>query len=327
MLQYPHSVSEALDKAYSLMDEGDVKRSVQYFYLCRKLMISLLPQNVLERDINIFSSSLFEHSRRHREDLLQHATPNAGSVLYVLSDSLALPRLEDLPTTEKNWYLTSYPGRMLYKLNQERQWTGGGKLNLYAKRHATSEDIVNFLLNDINEIEENPHFFIHIGLNDSTVRTFMLAEMRAAMLLPKDINKKIVEFANKYRSIITIDSPNYTYVPIDKFAYNLTTIAAIAKKFKCASLTYCTKIDVPEDYKARYPAQARQTSRYNTVINEIAHMSGANVIDIDRLVIANGGYHKHVDMSGHLSKEGQILLTNAYFEILSRYNKGSRPSA
>lgn len=298
-----------IDEALAEAAAGHFASATRRFDLCRTLLSSATDPALLKKHVDNQTSKLRQEAEKMKTLVERHSPPiNRGGV-YVVADSLGLPRpVEAARFAEavKDTYsmrIAATPGCSMNVLS-------------HCQRYFTTDDAVVHL-KAARENLSGRHVLIHLGLNDSVTRMFMEDQRIALSLFPTTVSEKVLTFAKKYRVSILAAYPHHQYVPLDRFVANIHSISNICALNGAKSLSVSTIILSPRRFWAKTPEMPQRYGRYNLAVMETTKAIGAKILDVDRL-LWEAGIREHLDDDGmHLSPLGHKVLAEAFRESVN----------
>ncbi|MTI03952.1 hypothetical protein E1180_00230 [Roseibium denhamense] len=309
---FERQIDRLITRALEMGRVGDKEEAVHAFALCRVMLASRASKNELERRVKLEQVKLRTEADQMREHFLGLSSDNPQRRVTVYSDSLGLPRPQEMDAYESTVKLT-YSGQLMRLLSEESN--GNEHLDTNCQRFCTTNEVIA-LMYERPESLKGADVLIHVGLNDCSIRMFMAPQRIACGLLPAAIREKVLEFARVYRVDLVKAFPHHQYVPLDTFQSNLFKIANLTKENGAKSLTFSTIVLVPMRFWPSTPGVVKNFTSYNMAIMQIADQVGANVLEIDRLMWQHGT-GSMLDKDGmHLSHRGHEMLADLYLKIL-----------
>ena len=239
--------------------------------------------------------------RRERDEFrarFKSAQSNSGEQILIVSDSLGLPRL-DQPSDGTG---RTYSG-LLAGADHAR------KVTPICQRFFTTDNVLAELQQE-ETLGRESDVVIHVGLNDCANRMFLTEERLALGLLSPETNKRVVDFARRYRSDILRYLPSRHYVPLEKFRSNLDAITTILKSRGARNIIFATTILPPSKFWAATPGINRGFARYNVEIMDAAHRHDVTLLDVDRIMWENQHRQPLLPDGMHLSDLGHKLFAD-----------------
>jgi len=309
------TLSGEIDEAYGRAEAGEIDRAVELFDGVRQFATRF----GLNKPVEDAEQAFREGVQRERESFAAYV--NRGNPtqpdrrILVFADSLGLPRPGEAPNVV-NARPSNYPFALREAFKRVRKIDGSApRVGIYpwCQRYATSDDVVAALRDtDVNRAD----VVVHVGLNDFSVRIFTEPQRLSLSLLPNELVRKITRFAqaDMYRFEITKRFPDHVYVPLQRFAENIETIASVLRAGNVRSITCLTIISLPMHVE-RHTANYRwNVTRYNNVLYDARRRGRINLIDIDRHAWEYGfSKFMHADLM-HLSPDGHVYICNRFVE-------------
>lgn len=310
-LLFPDGIGTVIASAHAAAEKGNMDEAVRWFSLCRTLLTTIAPAAALKKRVEANEQGRRREATKFQKVISERAASDAGTRVAIFADSLALPRPEEMNAFPENLEST-YPGIINARLQAEPTLQGAS-VWAHCERYFTTDDLIK-LLSEHPESVRDAHVLVHLGLNDCAVRMYMDDQRLAIGLLPDAIANEVLAFSSKYRGALVEAFPDFSYVPIRKFAANLHQIAQITRSENARSLTFTTTIVVPERFWPSTPGICRNFTTYNLETMNVAHQVGARVLDVDRLMWGKGvGVTLNKD-GMHLSPVGHELLATSWLK-------------
>ena len=137
-------------------------------------------------------------------------------------------------------------------------------------------------------------------------------------LLPEDLRKRIVGFAQKYRNQIVTSLPANHYVAPDAFRTNLDRIIATLKDRNARRIALTTIILPPSKFWHGTPNINFNFGSYNLDIMTAAYRHKVLLLDLDRYVWQDMPSGPLIEDGMHLSEGGHKLMAEKIVELLGR---------
>lgn len=297
-------LTRLLREAHDFAQTGRTELAVAAFDQARRMTVALCDPDWLARRI----ADDRQQMRAEREAFRKRfATgPNgSGRPLLIFADSLGLPRPERGVTEDSVKETYAW-------------WLGEGafdrRVTPICQRFFTTADVLSELLAD-ESFGRDGDTLIHVGLNDCAARMFLPEERLALGFFDEPIQKSLVGFARIYRREILKLTPTRHYVGIDDFRANLAAIGRILASRGNGRVIFATIILPPEKFWPASPGINRNFGRYNMAIMEVAHATGAEVFDADRVIWEAFARSPLLGDGMHLSGYGHQLFANRVSKI------------
>jgi len=242
-MSYSDTISSTIDSALAAGSAGRIDEALHWFSLCRTMLVTRAPAAELKARVDRETDRMRLEADNARAILMARSSPDAETRVTVVSDSLGLPRPEEMNDLHEALEKT-YSGQILSKL-QALPSANGASIDAHCQRFFTTDDAV-LLMRERRESLENAHVLVHLGLNDCAVRMFLPDQRLACDLLPKPVSEKVVGFARTYRNQIIRAFPEHRYVSLERFRANLGLMAELVRRAGGRSLTFCTVIVIHE---------------------------------------------------------------------------------
>lgn len=310
---FANAIQETVGNAHAAAKAGRIEEALQWFSLCRTMLVERAPKATLEHRIRAETAKFRLEADSVRTILMARSSPEAQTRVTVFSDSLGLPRPEELQDLHGALDKT-YPALILSHL-QGVPALEGVSIDSHCQRFFTTDDAV-VLMAERPESLEGAHVLVHLGLNDCAVRMFLTDQRLACDLLPKEISEQVVSFARLYRNWLVVAFPEHQYVPLTRFRANLHRMAEMVRTAGGRSLTFCTVIVVPWKFWPGTPGICRNFTSFNLAVMEEARRVGAAVLDVDRLTWQHGNAATLNKDGMHLAHRGHSLLAGAYVKSI-----------
>ncbi len=298
-------ISAEIDRAYAFAARGDDGMAAQLFAATRAMCVGLADSKALDKRIRYVHRKAVRERERYREIIAKQRP--SGRPLVVFSDSLGLPRLEEMAGPYDGAERT-YPFMLIDRLPHH-------SVNSHCQRYFTSRHVLDLLLGD-STFGVDADVVVHVGLNDAPWRMFSETDRLSLDLLPPDLKDRIVGFAQKYRNLILSELPKYHYVDPPTYQANFDAILETLTHRK-ARVMVTTTILPPVRFWSFTPGLQRNFARYNLILMDAAHRHGATVIDLDRLVWDKQHDGVLLRDGMHLSDAGHELVAEQVASLLS----------
>ena len=290
-------ITEEIERAHTMAARGADQVAAQTFALVRGMCVASAGRDELTKRLDAVGKGFTREREKYRTLIASRFA--TGRPLVVIADSLGLPRLDD---TEGEYHGAerTYP----YLLGEH---FGDRAVDSYCQRYFTTQEVLELLLAE-PDLGRSSDVLLHVGLNDCATRMFTEPDRLSLDLLPEKLKSLIVDFAQKYRSVILRELPPCHYVPPDRFSANLDATLALLNE-RGARVVVTTIIMPLVRYWVRTPGIQRNFTNYNLRVMDAAHRHGAALLDMDRLVWDQ--QHTQVLLADgmHLSVKGHQLLT------------------
>jgi lysophospholipase L1-like esterase len=298
-------IAAEIDRAHALAEGGAHGAAALAFATARAMVTSLADPERLATRINNHWTPLTRERELYRSIVAERRT--TGRPLVVFSDSLGLPR-PDAKSGPHQGADGTYPFMLVDRLS-------GHAVNSLSQRYFTTQHVIDLLEADPG-LGVDSDVFVHIGLNDATWRMFSEPDRLGLDLLTPAVKDRIVGFAQKYRTLIIRELPEYHYVSPDQFRTNLDIFLEMLSG-RGARVALATVILPPVRFWSFTPGLQRNFARYNLILMDAAHRGGASLIDLDRLVWDK--QHDGVLLSDgmHLSETGHQLVAEQVASLFS----------
>jgi lysophospholipase L1-like esterase len=272
-------ISAEIDRAYAFAERGAADVAALSFAAARSMCTSLADPGAVEARLERQWSAMIREREEYRRIIADRCIGRPGGTsrsrgMVIFSDSLGLPR-PDAKTDDTKGAAGTYPYMLVDRLS-------GHTVNSFCQRYFTTRDILNLIQADA-ELGIDADVLVHVGLNDAPWRMFSEPDRLSLDLLAPDLKDRIVQFAQKYRSLIISELPEYHYVDPPDYQANLDTILETLKT-RGARAMVTTTILPPVRFWSFTPGLQRNFARYNLILMDAAHRHGATLIDLDRLV-------------------------------------------
>lgn len=298
-------ISAEIDRAYAFAERGAADVAALSFAAARSMCTSLADPGTVEARLERQWGAMIREREEYRAMIADRRT--SGRPLVIFSDSLGLPR-PDAKTDATKGAAGTYPYMLVDRLS-------GHTINSFCQRYFTTRDILNLIQADA-ELGVDADVLVHVGLNDAPWRMFSEPDRLSMDLLAPDLKDRIVQFAQKYRSLIISELPEYHYVDPPDYQANLDTILETLKT-RGANVMVTTTILPPVRFWSFTPGLQRNFARYNLILMDAAHRHGATLIDLDRLVWDKQHDGVLLPDGMHLSESGHELIAGHVASLLS----------
>jgi GDSL-like Lipase/Acylhydrolase family len=310
-LIFPDGIGTVIAAAHAAAKKGKMDEAVRWFDVCRTLLTTMPPAATLKKRLDANAAGRRREADKFRKAIMDQAARKPETRVAIFSDSLALPRPEEMDAFPGNLEST-YPGIINARL-QAAPTIKHTSVWAHCERYFTTDDLIR-LLDEHPESIKDAHILVHLGLNDCAIRMFMDDQRLAVALLPDDMANEVLAFSRIYRRALIEAFPHFSYVPIQKYNANLHRIAQMAKSSNARSLTFSTTIVVPEKFWPSTPWICRNQTTYNLETMNVARQVGANVLDVDRLMWGRGVEVSLNSDGMHLSPIGHELLASSWLK-------------
>jgi lysophospholipase L1-like esterase len=309
-----------MEEATAAAARRDFGRAVSLFLTARSSLTEQIDPARLANTVTKTRQKLRDESMAFAAAIDAKA-PTEGREVFIFSDSLGLPRLDDATLPDGGVSLT-YSDKI-----QERSREKGPKQALrvraHCQRYFTTDDVVE-RLNETRASLRSGLVFVHVGLNDCASRVFSEAERLAVPYLDQPTQDLLLKFVRNQRRPIIHKNPEYTYTPLDRFTKNLETIVKIARTSGAQHVAFATIVQPGMKSERHTPHLRWNFTRYNFAIYDVAKRMSAQVVDMDRLAWSHGlGVAMNAD-GQHLSPAGHDLMADAYLELVRALPGGAR---
>lgn len=298
-------ISVEIDRAHTLAEEGVAHAAALAFASARSMCTALADEDALSAKLDAQWTAAIREREQYRSLIAERR--QTGRPMIVFSDSLGLPR-PDSKSGPHQGADGTYPFMLVDRLPHH-------SVNSYCQRYFTTDDVVELLQND-PQLGVDSDVLIHIGLNDTAWRMFLEPDRLSLDLLAPDLKERIVGFAQKYRSLIISELPEYHYVSPDQFGVNLEIALDLLAR-RGARVLIATVILPPVRFWSFTPGLQRNFARYNLTLMDAAARHDATVIDLDRLVWDKQHDGVLLPDGMHLSEAGHDLLAGHVASLLS----------
>ncbi len=292
-----NQVAGTIAYAFAIAQAGKAELAVNAFSLARQIAVSQANPAKLAARV----AADVARYRRERDEFrarFKSAQSNSGEQILIVSDSLGLPRL-DQPSDGTG---RTYSG-LLAGADHAR------KVTPICQRFFTTDNVLAELQQE-ETLGRESDVVIHVGLNDCANRMFLTEERLALGLLSPETNKRVVDFARRYRSDILRYLPSRHYVPLEKFRSNLDAITTILKSRGARNIIFATTILPPSKFWAATPGINRGFALYNVEIMDAAHRHDVTLLDVDRIMWENQHRQPLLPDGMHLSDLGHKLFAD-----------------
>lgn len=298
-------VGAAMDRAEALVAEGNLRPALLAFAFARSLVVELPGAGVIGQ-IAARNERVYQAEReRHRQAIAGRRHTGAGLVIF--ADSLGLPR--PVPRDTAPLEDRVYP-ELIADTVEDRAVTS------ICQRFFTTDHVCRELDADPALAANGADVIIHLGLNDCANRMFLENERLALDLLPEDLSKRIVGFAQRHRRAILADLPPRHYVMPEMFTANLDTILTRLKQRGARKVILATIILPPARNWAGTPGLHLNFGDYNQRIMQAAARHGAVLFDFDRLVWQAQHQDALLADGMHLASEGHRIFAREALALL-----------
>ena len=298
-------ISAEIDRAYAFAARGDDDMAAQSFATTRVMCVGLADSKALDKRIRYVHRKAVRERERYREIIAKQRP--SGTPLVVFSDSLGLPRLEEVAGPYDGAERT-YPFMLIDRLPRH-------SVNSQCQRYFTTRHVLDLLHSD-STLGVESDVVVHVGLNDAPWRMFSETDRLSLDLLSPDLKDRIVRFAQKYRKLIISELPEYHYVDPPDFQANVDAILETLNHRE-ARVMVTTIILPPVRFWPSTPGLQRNFARYNLILMDAAHRHGASLIDLDRLVWDKQHDGVLLPDGMHLNEAGHELLAEQVASLLS----------
>lgn len=291
-----NQVAGAINYAFTIAQAQKPELAVMAFALARQISVSHAnPSKLAQR---IAADSARYRAERDAFRARFASGPRAGAPLLIFADSLGLPRLDG----PEDAVARTYSGLLASGENPRA-------VTPICQRFFTTDDLLAELQED-DTLGGKSDVLIHVGLNDCANRMFLTEERLALGLLSPETNKRMVDFARRYRREILRYLPPRNYVAPERFRANLDAIAAILRARGAGKVILSTIILPPVKFWAATPGINRNFQRYNLEVMDAAHRHDMTLLDIDRIVWENHDRGPLLPDGMHLSDLGHRLMSD-----------------
>ncbi|SPH16886.1 hypothetical protein DEA8626_00400 [Defluviimonas aquaemixtae] len=292
-----NQVAGAIAYAFAVAQAGKAELAANAFSLARQIAVSQANPAKLAARIDADTA----HHKKERDDFaacFQSGRNASGEPLLIFSDSLGLPRVDQ----RSDGAARTYSG-LLAGAEHKRRVTA------ICQRFFTTDNVLAVLQKD-ETLGRDSDVLIHVGLNDCANRMFLAKERLALGLLTPETNKRVVEFARRYRRDILRYLPSRNYVPLERFSANLSTVTEILKARGVRKLILSTIVLPPTKFWPATPGINRGFAKYNMEIMDAVHRHDLILLDVDRIMWENHSREPLMADGMHLSDLGHQLLAN-----------------
>ncbi|WP_347267871.1 SGNH/GDSL hydrolase family protein [Paracoccus sp. (in: a-proteobacteria)] len=299
-------IADAMDRAEALMAEGNPRSGVRAFALARALVVDLPGKAVIARIAAANERAYHAERERHRKAIAARRPSGRGLVIF--GSSLGLPRPVGLlakPLEDR-----VYP-ELIADALEDRAITS------ICQRYYTSDNVLDELTADPGLGGEGADIVIQVGLNDCANRMFLENERLALDLLPEDLSKRVVGFAQRHRRAILLDLPARHYVPPERFSANLDTILTMLARRGARRVILATTILPPARFWPATPGVNLNFADYNIRKMQAAARHGAMLLDMDRLVWQAQHLDALLPDGMHLASEGHRIFAREVLALLA----------
>ncbi len=298
-------ISTEIERAHTLAERGVGHAAALAFASARTMCTTLADPEALQAKLDAQWKSAIGERELYRTMIAERRAE--GRNLVIFSDSLGLPR-PDAKTGPHQGADGTYPFMLVDRLP-------GHSVNSFCQRYFTTNEVVQ-LLKDDPELAVDSDAVIHIGLNDTAWRMFTEPDRLSLDLLAPELKDRIVGFAQKYRSLVIAELPEYHYVSPEQYRVNLDIALELLAR-RGARTLIATTILPPVRFWAFTPGLQRNFARYNLILMDAAHRHGARVIDLDRLVWDKQHDGVLLPDGMHLSESGHTLVAEQVSLLLA----------
>lgn len=310
-----------IEEASKLARKGDFSRAVSLFHLARASLTEEVDQARLANTVTKTRQKLRGECDAFAATVAARA-PDEGREVFILSDSLGLPRLDEVTTLADGGVSLTYADKI-----QERAREKGAKhalkVRAHCQRYLTTDDAVQ-RLTELRASLRSGLVLHHVGLNDCASRVFSEAERLAVPLLDKPTQDLLLKFIRDQRRPIIHKQPEYTYVPLDRFTKNLESIVKIARTHGAQHIAFATIVQPGIKAERATPHLRWNFTRYNLAIYDVAKRLSAHVLDMDRLAWSHGLDVAMNPDGQHLSPVGHDIMADTYLDMVEAMPGGVR---
>ena len=238
--------------------------------------------------------------------------------IALLADSLALPR-EDVGGDEL--LEVTYP----FLLDQALRRRFGAAAPVIFERGMRRRTI-EYVLDEWEELVvlRKPQLVIvHVGIVDCAPRVFLRREASfVANIRFAPLRDRIFKFTHDHRRKI-VEFRRKVYVPLPRFERLVEQVVEKARDLGVKSLVFINIIRPPDSVEARSPGFQSNVIAYNQVLQRQTNESFVSLIDLNRIVLEQGGPEAMMVDGIHLNERGHKLLAQELEEHVMRLNEVS----
>jgi hypothetical protein len=298
-------IAAEIDRAHALAERGVDHAAALAFASARSMCTALADEDALAAKLNAQWTSAIREREQYRTLIAERRS--TGRPMIVFADSLGLPR-PDAKSGPHDGADGTYPFMLVDRLPHHA-------VNSFCQRYFTTNEVVD-LLKDDPQLGVESDVLIHIGLNDTAWRMFLEPDRLSLDLLAPELKERIVGFAQKYRSLIIRELPEYHYVSPEQYRVNLDIALELLAR-RGARTLIATTILPPVRFWSFTPGLQRNFARYNLILMDAAHRHGATAIDLDRLVWDKQHDGVLLPDGMHLSEAGHVMVAEQVASLLS----------
>lgn len=293
-------LSAEIARAHDWASKGKILLAIQSFALVRVMCVELANPQALATAVAREKTTFSKERETYREMIEKRRASN--DKIVVLADSLGLARPNNKTGADLGasrcypWLLVdAMPGKSVSSLCQ---------------RYYTTQDVLQQIVTD-QKLGADADIVIHVGLNDCANRMFTEEQRLSIALLPDELGKSIVHFAQQRRREILLNLPSQRYIQIEQFRSNLDSILTLLRARKARKIILATITLPPSKFWSATPGVNQNFATYNLEIMAAAHRHNGLLMDIDRHAWEAQHLNSLNEDGMHLSDKGhQIFAEN-----------------
>jgi lysophospholipase L1-like esterase len=298
-------LSAEIERAHDWASKGKTLLAVQSFALVRVMCVEFADPQALAAAVAREKTTFSKERETYRDMIEKRRVSN--DKLVVFADSLGLARPNNKTGADMGasrcypWLLVdAMPGKSVTSLCQ---------------RYYTTRDVLEQIVTD-QKLGADADIVIHVGLNDCANRMFTEEQRLSIALLPDELGKNIVQFAQQRRRDILRNLPAQRYIQIEQFRSNLDSILTLLRSRNARKIILATIVLPPSKFWGATPGVNQNFAAYNLEIMAAAYRHDGLLMDIDRHVWEAQHLSSLNEDGMHLSDKGHQIFTENVARLL-----------
>ena len=236
--------------------------------------------------------------------------------ILLFADSLALPRMEAQEGRVNIPFEATYP-YLLEKFFRDTYKENAPIVINRAERRRTIKIVLDDVFEEI-ELKRPDIIIVQVGVVDCAPRVFLPWEFDLIDKL-KLVRRYILKFVNRNRRKIIRLRPNRVYVTEKLFTKYLDEFITRIRNNQVGVCFFVSIISPPETLEWRSPGFQRNVDKYNSIICSRCDGHLTQFIDLDTMILEQGGSEKLTVDGIHIGESAHKALCDALSSRLHRY--------